>query len=80
MMTAPVEPIRTVPAWQLIGWDNGKIRIHGGRTMYESCDGSAMAENVLLQRLDTTGSWPRAVRRYVPADTLIDVMEVVEVT
>lgn len=68
-------PLRVVPAWKLIGWDNGNIRIVGGRTLYQSCDGHAEGDNVLLQRLDTSGKWPRAVRRYVPADTMIEVLE-----
>ena len=67
-------PLATLPAWKLIGWDDGFIRIKGGRTMYESCDGSG-GKNVLLQRLDCTGDWPKSIRRYISADAMIDVME-----
>lgn len=67
-------PLATLPAWKLIGWDDGLIRIQGGRTMYESCDGSG-GKNVLLQRLDCSGVWPKAVRRWIPSETMIEVME-----
>ena len=67
--------LATMPAWKLIGWDDGLIRIKGGRTLYESCDGNGVSRNVLLQRLDCSGEWPRSVRRWVPSGTLIEVLE-----
>ncbi len=70
-----VTPLAIVPAWKLIGWDDGANRIVGGRTLYESCDGNATNRNVLLQRLDCSGYWPRSVRRYVDAFTMIEVLE-----
>lgn len=72
--------LRSNTAWSLIGWDDGPIRIKGGRTIYEAVmfsDGGRQ-KMVLLAYLVPTERGIKQVNRYVPIDTVIEVMEPVK--
>lgn len=69
----------TYTAWDLVGFD-GEFRVKGGRVVWESIDYNESItrpnrrEHVLLQRLDTSRGYLRCMKRYVPADTEIEVI------
>ena len=71
-------PLYTKTAWELIGWDNGTIRIHGGRAVYQAVlfNANGRQQLVKLARLEPLPDMRvREVARYVHPDTLIDVLE-----
>lgn len=61
-------------AWEAIGFDNGKFKIAGGNTYYESVmfNCSGRQEKVLLAKLKAEGNSLRQINRYVDADTLLE--------
>lgn len=70
-----MEIVATGKAWAAIGWDDGKIRIKGGRTTYEAIFAAwnKRGEGVCrLAKLVPAGDWVRQVVRYVDADTEIE--------
>ncbi len=77
--------LRSATAWDLIGWEDGLVRIHGGRALYEAVmyDCSRDGRMVKLARVESVmcddGVYRvREVRRYVAPDTVIEVMEEVQ--
>lgn len=70
---------RRATAWDLIGWDDGLLRIAGGRAVYEavSYHDSGRTDRVRLSRIamvpaaEMADGLPglRQVNRYVDADT-----------
>jgi len=64
-----VEP-RT--AWELIGWDNGRVRIVGGRATYEAVMIRDGGDAVRLARLEVGPEGLRQLNRYVNPDTLLE--------
>jgi hypothetical protein len=60
-------------AWDLIGWDHGRLRIEGGRATYEAVgyDDSRGGRLVRLQRLAAEVGGLRVVTRYVDPDTVL---------
>ncbi len=69
----PITMPRLSSAWNLIGWDDGRLRIAGGRAAYDavSYDDSRGGKLVRLQRLDATNFGLRVVTRYVDPDTIL---------
>jgi hypothetical protein len=74
--------VATKTAWDLIGWDNGPIRIAGGRTVYEAVlyndhNGGHLVKIARLETVarDNGKACVREVSRYVEPDTLIDILE-----
>lgn len=55
-------------AWDLIGWDDGAVRVVGGRVDWEAVDNFG-GWQVRLQRLVPSGDRLRVLTRYVDADT-----------
>ncbi len=69
---------RCATAWDLIGWDNGKIRIVGGTAIYEAVmfDCSGRQQKVKLSRVEPLPNMKvREVKRYVDPDTMIEILE-----
>lgn len=69
--------IREATAWDLIGWDNGKIRIKNGRVLYEAVIYNSQfgGNKVKLARLEVTSDNKiKEVSRWVDPDTLIEVL------
>ena len=64
-------PART--AWDLIGWDDGKLRIPAGRLTYDAVvfNDTTHGHRVRLDRLDVGANGIRVVNRYVDPDTLL---------
>lgn len=64
-------------AWQLIGWDDGEIRIVGGRAKYEAVmfNCASNANRVKLARLEPGDRGGiREVKRYVTPETKIEIL------
>lgn len=71
--------LRESTAWDLIGWDDGPIRIKGGTALYEAVlyNCANNAQNVKLARLEIPEPMKvREVSRYVTPETIIEIMEV----
>lgn len=72
------EVSREATAWNLIGWDDGLIRIKGGRTYYEAVmyncenDGSKVK---LCKLVAVPGMKFKEVKRYVDPETIIEVLK-----
>ena len=61
-------------AWSLIGWDDGEVRIQGGRAVYDAVSywDDTPGDQVSLQRIDVAADGRlRVVRWYVDPDTLL---------
>lgn len=63
-------------AWELIGWDDGLIRIVGGRTTYEAVMYNAANDGrkVKLAKLKPEMRGIREVKRYVDPETKIEII------
>lgn len=59
-------------AWDLIGWDNGLLRIRGGRAVYEAVTYIDGRRLVRLERIAPTDGKLRVVTRYVDPDTELE--------
>lgn len=64
----------TRTAWDLIGWDDGLIRIKGGTSVYEAVIfyDDTPGDNVKLARVVDDGRRLRQVNRYVDPDTELE--------
>lgn len=73
---------RTSTAWKEIGWDNGPLRIKGGRAIYQAvmhnC-ATARSDNVKLARLGeyhgATCQGLREVCQYVGPDVVLEFLQ-----
>lgn len=61
-------------AWNLIGWDDGLLRIKGGRAVYEAVIfyEDTRGDCVKLARLEATSDGIRQVSRYIDPDTELE--------
>jgi hypothetical protein len=61
-------------AWNAIGWDDGKFRIKGGKTLYEAVmyNGLRNGRLVKLARLKPQGVGFRQINRYVEPETILE--------
>jgi endonuclease YncB( thermonuclease family) len=79
-----VRVIKEVRAWDLggIDWEaaqNERVRIKGGRALYDSCWASASRKSnldVRLGRVEPRSEGPCSVVRWVDGDTMVEVVEV----
>lgn len=70
----PVGAIQT--AWELIGWDDGLVRIVGGRATYEAVmyDCERDGRCVKLAKLKAEHGGIREIKRYVAPDTRLEIV------
>jgi hypothetical protein len=64
----------TATAWTMIGWDDGKFRVKGGRVEYETVIYSARRNpaRVTLARLEPSSVGLRQINRRVDPDTVLE--------
>ena len=74
--------LREATAWDLIGWDDGLIRLRGGRALYEAvmynCARDGRCVKIARLEADTQADGRPCVRevsRYVDPTTVVEVME-----
>ena len=69
--------LKTATAWELIGWDDGNIRIKGGKAIYQAVMYNCENEGdcVKLCRLEGRSDGIVEVKRYVKPDTIIEILE-----
>lgn len=83
---AVVKVLREVRAWDLGGGDwmgeaNERVRVKGGRALYEQCCAFAnrsAPRDVRLGRVDSTEAGLNPVARWVDGDATLEIVEVKE--